>query len=142
MGNLSSHFSREEFACDCGCGFDTVDIELVSCLEGMCSFFKKDLKASRIIVVILSGCRCREHNEFVQKRYNPDYIEYSSNSVHMYGGAVDFYMLEVKTDLTRKVISPGNIVRYLIASYPGKHGIGEYTNRVHFDIKTGRARRW
>lgn len=59
MGDLSPHFSREEFACQCGCGlgFNPGDIspELILHLEAMRS------KVGRPIM-ILSGCRCDAHN--------------------------------------------------------------------------------
>jgi len=62
MGDLSTHFSREEFACQCGCGrgFNDGDIspDLILHLESMRS------KIGRPII-ILSGCRCPPHNSNV-----------------------------------------------------------------------------
>jgi uncharacterized protein YcbK (DUF882 family) len=30
VGDLSEHFSRSEFACRCGCGFDSISPELIT----------------------------------------------------------------------------------------------------------------
>jgi hypothetical protein len=35
MGDLSAHFSRSEFACKCGCGFDDVKPDLIEALEAL-----------------------------------------------------------------------------------------------------------
>lgn len=55
MGDLSNNFSRWEFACKCGCGYDDIDIRLVSILQGVRSAIKKSIN-------INSGCRCKAHN--------------------------------------------------------------------------------
>ena len=51
----SKYFKRSEFACKCGCGFDTVDYELVKVLEYIREHFDRPLQ-------INSGCRCATHN--------------------------------------------------------------------------------
>lgn len=55
MGDLSRSFSRAEFACRCGCGFDHVDPALIFGLQRL-----RD--AIGLPIVILSGCRCATHN--------------------------------------------------------------------------------
>ncbi|MCL4838886.1 MAG: DUF882 domain-containing protein [Thermoanaerobaculia bacterium] len=59
MGDLSPHFSRREFRCRCGCGTMDVDPRLVAGLEKL----REQLGGRPIIV--LSGCRCPEHNAAV-----------------------------------------------------------------------------
>ena len=39
MGDLSLNLSRHEFACQCGCGYDTVDFELVTVVQEGCEYF-------------------------------------------------------------------------------------------------------
>ena len=34
MGDLTKNISRYEIACKCGCGFDTIDIEVVRMCDG------------------------------------------------------------------------------------------------------------
>lgn len=50
------HFKQSEFACECGCGFDDIDIRLVQILEQIRSYFGNHP------VHITSGCRCRTYN--------------------------------------------------------------------------------
>jgi len=58
---LSKHFYRDEFACQCGCGFDTVDHELVKILEDVRKTFNAPVHIS-------SGCRCEKHNADARSR--------------------------------------------------------------------------
>ena len=58
MGDLTKNFSRSEFACKCGCGFDDIDLELVGILQSVRLFLGVPLHVN-------SGCRCEEHNKKV-----------------------------------------------------------------------------
>lgn len=55
MGDLTHNFSRHEFACKCGCGFDDVDDNLVIVLQLI-------RETANMPIYILSGCRCPPHN--------------------------------------------------------------------------------
>lgn len=68
------NFTRSEFACKCGCGFDQIDLELVALCQKLRDRFGGP-------VVISSGCRCPEHNRRVGGKVN---------SRHLLGRAVDF----------------------------------------------------
>lgn len=72
MGDLTAHFSRAEFSCRCGCGYDTIDISLVLDLER--------LRAKVGPIKINSGCRCEKHNAAIGG---------AKNSSHTMGKAVD-----------------------------------------------------
>lgn len=115
MGDLSTHFSRSEFACKCGCGFDTVDTEMLGVLEDLRAMFKEP-------IAITSGCRCAEHN--AKEGGSP-------RSQHVYGRAVD---------LVVRNVSPDRVCNYLTAKHGDKYGIGLYGGWVHFDTRTGCAR--
>jgi len=39
MGDISPWFNRAEFACNCGCGFDTVDSDTLTVLEEVREYF-------------------------------------------------------------------------------------------------------
>lgn len=58
MGDLTANFSRHEFRCKCGCGFDDVSPDLVKGLQQL-----RDLCGRPVIVN--SACRCPEHNRRV-----------------------------------------------------------------------------
>ena len=75
---LSENFKRHEFACLCGCGFDTVDSELVYALQGIRDRYNRS-------VSINSGCRCPEYN----KRKG------AKGSMHMMGRAADFVVVGI-----------------------------------------------
>lgn len=120
MGDLTSNFSRSEFACKCGCGFDTVDIELVQVLEEVrAHFFAKSL-------IITSGCRCHANNARAGG---------CAKSQHLVAKAADF---KIKDDTV--YVNPGLIFDYLDKRYPTKFGIGLYHNRVHVDVRRNKAR--
>ena len=115
MGDLSKHFSREEFACNCGCGFDTVDSELLKVLETIRTHFNKP-------IFITSGCRCEEHNASVSG---------SENSQHLVGRAADIYISG--TDV-------GDIALYAANLLDDHGGVGEYSSWVHVDSRSGFGR--
>jgi len=114
---MPKHFSRKEFACECGCGFDTVDYELMIVLEDVREHFKKP-------VTISSGCRCKKHNQKVNG---------SLNSLHIIGRAADIQIAGVK---------PSTVHTYLTSKYPFKYGIGSYPTFTHIDTRDEKAARW
>jgi uncharacterized protein YcbK (DUF882 family) len=108
MGDLSEHFSRVEFSCRCGCGFDTPDPALVDLLEAVRSIFGRRM-------VVLSGCRCAAHNRAVGG---------AVQSQHLLGRAADIF-----------VGSTGE--RYsLVAALlqAGASGVGVAKGFVHGDV--------
>lgn len=114
---IGDYFKREEFACNCGCGFDTVDFELIDLLEGLREYIRSP-------VIITSGCRCKEYNARVGG---------SQNSQHLLGRASDIVVNEVPPEI---------IQRYLKGKYHGRYGIGSYDNFTHVDTRTNGPARW
>jgi len=112
---LSKHFSRQEFACQCGCGFDTVDSVLIEALESIREHFDSP-------VTITSGCRCPEHNNAVGG---------SDNSQHKKGRASD-----IKVSGT----SPEIVSNY--AKSLGILSVGTYATFTHVDSRSGVPKRW
>ena len=55
MGDLTQNFSAWEFRCQCGCGKEDIDIELVDRLQLMRSLLGRGFTPT-------SGVRCVEHN--------------------------------------------------------------------------------
>lgn len=68
------NFTRAEFACRCGCGFDDVDHDLVRICQRLRDHFGSAF-------IISSGPRCRAHNAAVGG---------VATSKHLTGRAVDF----------------------------------------------------
>lgn len=115
MNPFWNDFKRGEFACRCGCGFDTIDAELADVLYDLRRFFGQP-------VIINSGCRCIAHN---------DRIGGSKNSRHTTGQAADITVLGE---------SASAISGHLKKTYPKKYGIGKYTAWTHIDIRPEKAR--
>ncbi|BCL59982.1 hypothetical protein DGMP_06750 [Desulfomarina profundi] len=117
MGDISKNFSRREFACHCGCGFDTVDAELLHLLQtDIRDYYNQP-------VTILSGCRCFQHNLNTPGA--------ASDSRHMEAKAADIIVCSV---------SPRALYHYLDRKYKKKYGLGLYLDRIHVDVRPFRAR--
>ena len=114
-GKLSPHFFRSEFACPCGCGFDTVDVMLITTLEDLRAHFAR-------AVFISSGCRCRGYNRGIGG---------ADLSQHLFAKAADIVVVEV---------APRAVADYLRNKYPHSHGIGEYGTFTHVDVRNQMAR--
>ena len=129
MGDLSKNFNRREFECHCGCGFDTVDFELVTVLEDVRAHFN-DLCTEQVNIAIeITGPnRCPEHNRNVGG---------AKDSMHTQAKAVD---IKVWRKWHTDQVDPVEVAEYLENKYPGKYGIGRYVNRTHIDVRPTRAR--
>lgn len=112
---LSANFYRDEFECKCGCGFDTVDAELVQVLQDVRDEFDES-------ILITSGCRCPKHNA---KEGG------ATTSMHLTGKAADFVVKGIHADL---------VADYLESLYPDRYGIGRYSGRCHIDVRAKKAR--
>lgn len=119
MEKIGSHFTRSEFACNCGCGFDTVDVELMPILEYVRHHFDKP-------VTINSGCRCPAYNEKIGG---------SKNSQHTRGRAVDIRVLGH---------TPAEVAEVVEQILDGWGGLGIYPNKnfVHIDTRSNGPARW
>ena len=117
MGNISTHFDREEFSCKCGCGFSAVDVELLRLLEEVREHFGKP-------VHINSGCRCEAHNKAVGG---------SDGSQHKLARAADIVV---------EGIHPDKIYAFFDDRYPTQFGLGGYPKSgfTHVDTRSKKAR--
>lgn len=115
----SMNFGREEFACKCGCGFDTIDTSLLTVVQNIRTYFDAP-------VTILSGARCYEHNRAVGG---------SRNSQHLFGRAADVVV---------KGVDPLEVRNYVEQQLDGEGGIGYYPEKgfVHVDTRTKGGARW
>jgi uncharacterized protein YcbK (DUF882 family) len=121
LGNqkLSNHFHRSEFTCKCGCGFDTVDANLINVLD----YIRQDLGHP---VSVNSGCRCSTHNIKVGG---------SPKSQHLLGRAADIKCPDVLWVTLKEVVD-----KYM----DGWGGVGYYENQgfIHIDTRSGAPARW
>ena len=112
---LSAHFDRSEFACHCGCGFNTVDAELLTTLEIVRQHFDAPL-------TINSACRCSSHNEAVGG---------GSKSQHLIGRAADIVV---------EGVAPSEVADYIDQMWPDTYGLGRYNSFTHVDTRVARGR--
>jgi len=115
MGDISPFFDRSEFACRCGCGFDTVDAVTLKVLEHIRTHFDSP-------ITVTSGCRCESYNKKVGGK---------KNSQHLKGRAAD---IQVKGH------SPIAVSEYAEYLMPNTGGVGRYNTFTHIDTRTGKAR--
>lgn len=112
---VGKHFSRSEFACKCGCGFDTVDTETIDVLDDLREAFEQPAH-------INSGCRCPAHNKSEGG---------TDKSQHVLGRAADVVVNNV---------NPLTVYAYLDSKYKNKYGIGSYSGFTHIDTRSYKAR--
>lgn len=104
------YFARSEFACKCGCGFDTVDYKLAEILDTVRQHFGNPC-------TINSGCRCERHNIFTNG---------SLRSQHMLGRAADVVV---------DGADPHDVAE--VALGLGATGVKAYYRFTHIDTRTG-----
>lgn len=131
------HFIREEFTCKCGCGFDTMDYELLNILEEGRTYFQRIY--GKVKTVVRGGNRCVKYNEKIQKRYNKNYIPFSSKSKHLQAKAADIKMYFFREEKWVQ-ITPQEVHNFYTKKYPDSKGLGIYKNRNHIDSREEKAR--
>ena len=119
------NFTRDEFACKCGCGFDEIDPLLVSTLQRLRDEVQRP-------VVVNSGCRCRSHNAAVKG---------SKSSQHLRGKAADIRIDGMTSlqiiDVIRRLYLDGEIYVGYVYAINGAS--------VHVDVRAPQSqvvRRW
>ena len=118
MGDLTKNFSRKEFACKCGCGFDDINIGLVNRLQVI-----RDI--IQVPIIINSGCRCKTHNKFIGG---------ASISFHLIGDAAD-WCFPLSTSENRYF---GAVIMF--RNWSG--GFHYYKDKRFFHVDVGKKRRW
>lgn len=104
------YFTRAEFTCKCGCGFDEISHELVQILDALREHFDSPC-------TVTSGCRCEAHN----KIWNG-----APRSQHLLGNAADIRI---------KGIHPALVAE--LAIQLGATGTKVYNTFTHVDVRDG-----
>ena len=119
------NFTRDEFACKCGCGFDDIDPLLVSTLQRLRDEVQRP-------VVVNSGCRCKAHNASVNG---------SKTSQHLKGKAADIKIEGMTSqqiiDVIRRLYLDGELYVGYVYAINGAS--------VHVDVRAPQSqtvRRW
>lgn len=95
MGDISKDFNRSEFACKCGCGFDTINPKVVEMCQDLRDLAGKPIRVN-------SGCRCPKRN-----------AEAGSHSPnHLHGNAADLSCeigAEMLWEMSKRLYSAGKM---------------------------------
>jgi uncharacterized protein YcbK (DUF882 family) len=127
MGDITESFSKKEFACKCGCGFDAINPNLVHRLQVV-----RDI--ARVAIRIRSACRCPKHNASEGGK---------SESFHLKGEAIDWDFYTKELDPLGETLLKKICTKLLdnwaggFHYYPPKGNDPEF---CHCDI--GQRRRW
>lgn len=106
------YFTREEFACKCGCGYDEINPNLVSILDEIREHFDQPCRVN-------SGCRCEAHNRTIGG---------AAKSQHLLGNAADVVVRGVPPALVGE-----------LAIKLGANGVKVYKTFTHIDVRDGLA---
>lgn len=123
---LTNNFLRKEFACKCGCGFDTVDYELITALQKCVDHFSNN-GSRKVVVQINCGCRCQKHNADVGGE---------KKSQHLLGRAADIQLFIEGVKLEPKAVAEFFDINF------NSFGIGIYQTFTHIDSRTIGKARW
>lgn len=138
--DLAPKFKRSEFACKCGCGFDTVDYELLTALTRYRNYLSTLYAGMSISIVINCGCRCKNHNDALRKLHKETGGKQGEatavNSQHIYGRAVD-----MKVFVDSVLLSP-QAVHDHFNLYHNHFGLGNYSTFTHIDCRSIGKARW
>ena len=122
---LFPNFTRDEFACGCGCGFDEIDPLIVTTLQRLRDEVQRP-------VIVNSGCRCKSHNAAVKG---------APQSQHMQGKAADIRIDGMTSrqifDVIRRLYLDGEIYVGYVYAING--------NSIHVDVRAPQSqvvRRW
>ena len=119
---LSKNFTSQEFRCPCGCGSDEVHPKLIEILQ--------KIRDQTGPLRVNSGNRCLE--------YNASIAGAARRSMHIPRKGVGHAADITYSGGTR---APDAILRlYVLADQLGATGLGLYHNRIHVDVRRGRAR--
>ena len=122
----SEAFKRDEFACRCGCGFNTVDAELLAFLDALRETLRSALQRS-VRIKVTSGCRCKKYNKSVNG---------APKSLHTTGRAADIQCDRFEGTWGR--IAPDYVAE--IADTLKAKGLGRYNTFTHIDSRDANAR--
>ena len=122
---LSSHFDRWEFACNCGCGFDAVDVELLGALEKLRFFL--NTKMYGVTIKITSGCRCATHNASKE-------VGGATKSYHLIAKAADFKAFYGPKH-HREQCSPIVLAMHFDICFHNRYGLITYDTINHMDVR-------
>jgi len=123
MGDLTKNLSRSEVACNCGCGFDTIDYKLVQYIQDTCAHFAREANIHKVVLTITGPNRCAYWN---------GHEKGARDSEHLEGKALDFRI---------EGLAIHRLYEHLDTMYGDTISLGIYDGRVHLGVRDG-GKRW
>ena len=126
MGDLTKNFSRYEFACNCGCGFDNINPTLINMLQTIRSYIGEPFDIS-------SGCRCKYWNKHEKGKRNSQHLLGNAADIHCRIGAGKLYTIIKKLYISGAIPVLGYAQLYVALDF------------VHLDVRPNKSytvRRW
>lgn len=130
LTEISPKLLELNYSCGCGCGLRSFSINTLRVMHDALEYFE-EVYMRGLTPFVNSACRCRDHNEVVQKEADEDYVPFSSKSRHMPDeeGVCD------AVDWGIKEVPPYQLYNYLHDMYPSCLGIIKYSWGVHLDTR-------
>lgn len=122
MGDLTNNFSKWEFACKCGCGFNEIDPELADQVQRLRNLLWTTT-GKEIPITVTCGCRCPAHNAAIGG---------VQNSFHTQGLAVDITFSHINVLVGGRIVYLAN--RFKILKI-GAIGVYPDRNFMHLDVR-------
>ncbi len=86
MGDLTKNFSRKEFSCHCGCGLNSIQLNLIENLQRTRNEFGP--------IAITSGIRCPEHNLKIGGLKTSSHLTGWAADLHCFNSDYRFQLVE------------------------------------------------
>ena len=124
MGDLTTNFSRAEFTCPCGCGFDTINSSLVRMLQ--------EIRDKVGMIEITSGFRCKTHNSEIGGVEKSAHMRGQAVDIKVHGSQHRFHLLKSAIDsgFTRIGIGQGFLHLDIDTTKPS-HVAFDYYSKDH-----------
>jgi len=119
--NHSEHFNSTDFACHCGCGFDSPDPVLIFFLECLREHFGNKP------ITVNSGCRCAYWNTHEGGKKNSRHLPNKKGNCEA-------------ADIVVQDIPASTVADTLEDWFKASCGIGRYYTFTHFDVRKRKAR--
>ena len=123
---LSRNFTRREFACRDGCGFDIPTPEIVLSAQALRDYINRPVHVN-------SGCRCPARNAAVGGSQNSEHINGAAVDIHV-SGLTNRQLGEALRSADRKGLTPHLAYAELVA--------GNTNTVVHMDTGRRRNNKW
>lgn len=130
MGDLTTNFSRAEFACKCGCGLDRISPSLVKQIQQFRNLLWISV-GEEIRITVTSGCRCHPYNEKIGGTKNSFHVKGLAADI-TFGGAAPILRKSSPPLIGGRLVCLARCLKMMTVG-----GVGVYPDRnfMHLDVR-------